>query len=151
MPISWDKERAECVLAVHCPDALQGQSVDKGRAQNLLAHTKTGPLSETCSRVTSAHSCLFSWGQKIHHHHPMLSSIAAKNIFHKSMQLHSWPSWLIAVMSKDRAPVLQQQFLSFRRGRRSIRCTLKGNRTWNQRHSGNTGTTLQIKIAAYSV
>lgn len=39
----------------------------------------------------------------------------------KNRSLHSLPSQLIAVTSKDIAPVLQQQFLSFRRGGRSIR------------------------------
>jgi len=63
LPISWDKERAERILTVHCPDALQGRSVDKGRAQNLLAHTKPGPLSETCSTVASAHA-IFSAGAR---------------------------------------------------------------------------------------
>lgn len=47
LPISWDKERAECILTIHCPDTLQGWSVNKGRAQNLLSLTKSGPPNET--------------------------------------------------------------------------------------------------------
>lgn len=111
---------SQSIVRMHCKVDLW----TKARAQNPLLHTKSGPLSETCSRVASAHSCLFSWGQKIHHHHPMtqmLSSITAKNIFHKNMPLHSPPSRLTAVISKDRAPVLKQQFPSFRRRGRSIR------------------------------
>lgn len=56
LPISGDEERAERVLTLHCPDALQGRPVD--RAQNLLPHTESGLLSETSSSVASTYSCL---------------------------------------------------------------------------------------------
>lgn len=143
LPISWDKERAECILTVHCSDALQGRSVDKGKAQKpLITHTKICPTKCDMLQRGLGPQLSFQLGPEDTPPPPYDS----KKIFHKNMPLPYQPLWLIAVMSKDRTPVLKQQFLLCRRGWRSIRWYTQRKQLFQATpHSGNTGTTLQIK------
>lgn len=135
LPISWDKERAECILTVHCPDALQGRSGDKGKAQNLLSHTQSDPLRHAPRWPLPR--AVFSAGARRY-----TTTMLWPKCYPTSLRTFSIKTCRYTVHHHDflllwarTAPVIQER-------KKKYDSMLKGNRAWNPQHSGNTGTTL---------